>query len=284
MSILSRQHRADALWPATAAEASAMAAEAAGNGTEVVVAMGGDGMVHHVAQGLVGTTAALGIIPVGTTNVIARLLDVPSRHTKAARLIARQPTPQSVGVAAMTLVGEEGGSRTHHAIFACGVGLDAEVVEAADGDPYRKYRFGSIHYMRSAVGVALGKFARVKPHITVTSGERVAEAATVLVQFRQVYTYFGRLPIRLNTSPPEPMTVLTLDRLRRSRVPQIAFDALTGRDLSAVKGVHVWEGVEHVLLATDIGMSAQADGEALGKALKAIITWRPDALLVVAGD
>jgi diacylglycerol kinase family enzyme len=79
------------------------------------------------------------------------------------------------------------------------------------------------------------------------------------------------------------MTVLSVDRVRRSRVPQIAFDALLGRDLTKVKGAQVWEGVERVELVADPEMSAQADGESLGKADRALIEWRPAALRMITG-
>jgi diacylglycerol kinase family enzyme len=281
MSALSSAHEAVAMWPSSATEASEMAAAAAADGFDVVVAMGGDGMVHHVSQGLVGTPAALGIVPAGTTNVVARLLGVPSKPARAARFIASDQPPVPIGVA--TIVVPRGSiETTHHAIFACGAGLDAEVVSRADQDPYRKYRFGSIHYMRTAVGVALGKFASRKPHVTVATEGYETVASTVLVQFRDVYTFFGRIPLRISDSAPAPMTVFTLDRIRRTRVPQIAFDAVFGRDLTKIKGAEVWEEVDRLELRADPPMSLQADGESLGLAEAATIAWSPSALRVIA--
>lgn len=273
----------EALWPGSATEASEVAAAAAADGVEIVVAMGGDGMVHHVSQGLVGTDTSLGIIPVGTTNVIARILAIPTKPTKAARLIGSGAIPRWTGVATMTL--QRGKVETvHHAIFACGIGLDAEVVARADQDPYKKYRFGSIHYARTTVGVALGRSSVRKPHVTVTIGEEETLASTALVQFREVYTYFGKIPLEFGPATPEPMSVLTFDRIRRSRVPQIGFDALFGRDLSAVKGARVWEQVSKVAISADPPVAAQADGEALGLVESGIIEWSPEALKVIAGE
>ncbi|NIR41978.1 MAG: diacylglycerol kinase family lipid kinase, partial [Actinobacteria bacterium] len=48
-------------------EARGVAADAATEGYDVVAAMGGDGIVHQVANGLLGGEAALGIVPAGTT-------------------------------------------------------------------------------------------------------------------------------------------------------------------------------------------------------------------------
>jgi YegS/Rv2252/BmrU family lipid kinase len=59
---------------------------AAGNG-ETVVAIGGDGLVGCLAGALQGTTSALGIIPGGRGNDLARVLGIPRDPREAARLV-----------------------------------------------------------------------------------------------------------------------------------------------------------------------------------------------------
>jgi lipid kinase YegS len=58
-------------------DAEALAREAAASGAEVVVAVGGDGTVNEVVNGLDGSDAALGIIPIGTANDFARQTGIP---------------------------------------------------------------------------------------------------------------------------------------------------------------------------------------------------------------
>ena len=282
MAEIAKTHDVDALWPGSAHEATENATAAAKDGVGVVVAMGGDGMVHHVAQGLIGTETALGIVPAGTTNVVARLFDIPSRQSRAARLIGRGRPTITVGTTRMNLQRGET-MTTHHAVFACGFGLDAEVVRVADSDPYRKYRFGSIHYASSALGVGFKDFPSVKPHVRFFAGDAELMGTTALVQFREVYTYFGKIALRFSDDPPEPMSVLVMDRLKRRRIPNIFFSALTHRDLGGIEGFDLWTNVKRLELSASPDVAVQADGENLGLVDGATVEWEPDSLKVIVG-
>lgn len=67
--------------------ATELAREAAAAGADVVVAVGGDGTVNETASGLIGTDTALGIVPCGSGNGLARHLDLPLDVTKAVKVI-----------------------------------------------------------------------------------------------------------------------------------------------------------------------------------------------------
>src|SRR5437764_1540387 len=66
-----------------------LAKRAAEEGADVVIAAGGDGTVHAVACGLIGTNSTLGIIPVGTMNNIAHSLTIPENISEACEIIAK---------------------------------------------------------------------------------------------------------------------------------------------------------------------------------------------------
>jgi diacylglycerol kinase (ATP) len=283
MSALRRGAEVETIWPETAADAEVKAAQAAESGARIVAAMGGDGIVHHVAQGLIDTQASLGIIPAGTTNVVARLLDIPSKPAKAARLMVDPSTPTAaIGTARMTL-SRGSVETTHHAVFACGFGLDAAVVLEADKDPYRKYRFGSLHYARTALGVALRDFPRRRPNVTVAEGGSQWQAIAALLQFRQVYTYFGRIPLRFSSHLPDPMTLLTIARLRRRRVPRIITTLLRNGDLGSIPEMTVVPHVKRIEIEAGPPVAAQADGESLGLVDAGVVEWAPGSLQVVTG-
>lgn len=66
-----------------------VAREAAQGGYDVVVAVGGDGTVCSVAEGLIGTEIALGVVPLGTFNLFARDFDIPKDINEAVSIIVQ---------------------------------------------------------------------------------------------------------------------------------------------------------------------------------------------------
>jgi YegS/Rv2252/BmrU family lipid kinase len=70
-----------------AGHATELSRQAANLGTDLVVAVGGDGTVNEVAKGLVGTETALGIIPKGSGNGLSRHLNIPMNVKRAIGIL-----------------------------------------------------------------------------------------------------------------------------------------------------------------------------------------------------
>ena len=103
-----------------AAELDPIIAQAHQDGTDVVYAAGGDGTVHEVAKRLIHTPLALGILPIGSGNGLARHLGLPMDPRKALRACRamRIETIDTATVNGTPFIG------------MMGVGLDAAVAEA----------------------------------------------------------------------------------------------------------------------------------------------------------
>jgi len=67
--------------------ATELATKASADGFDLVVAVGGDGTVNEVAQGLIGTNTVMGIIPMGSGNGLARELKISMNMLKSARTL-----------------------------------------------------------------------------------------------------------------------------------------------------------------------------------------------------
>lgn len=282
---LRRQFDVESEWPETAADTRATSAAAAADGYDIVVAMGGDGVVHHVANGIGGTPTALGIIPVGTANVLARLQGVPSRALPAAEFICTGPPARLMPAAMLTLDHGERGVESRLATFSCGVGFDAAVVERAEQEPHRKYHLAGLHYARSAVSVAWTEFARREPALAVRARDRSADAVAVFVRLYDRYTYFGRIPVRFGSHRPDTLAVLVARSLYRRRIPSVLWRAVTGADLERIEGFEVWSGITSLEVAGGAdGMRVQADGELLGSPRKFSVAVRANHLRVLTAD
>jgi diacylglycerol kinase (ATP) len=72
-------------------EATPLAKQAVKDGYKLIIAMGGDGTIEAVMRGLVGRKAHLGILPSGTSNNLAKSLDIPEKLEAACDLILSHP-------------------------------------------------------------------------------------------------------------------------------------------------------------------------------------------------
>lgn len=281
MQSLARSHDIRAIWPQSAEHSRIAARDAVRSGVELVIAMGGDGIVHHVAQGLVDTDGVLGIIPAGTTNVLGRLVGIPARPKDAVKMLTdghvvdRFPTVEVRG---------EGPdeSWTARAVFSLGVGPDALIVAAAEAEPYRKYRFGSVHYARTALGIVWRDLRKRRPDMTVvTRSERAGIG--VMVQFHPAYTYFGRVALRLDGLAPDPLSVLTIERLPIRRTATIVRRAATGT-LDQVKGLHLDRQVTEFTVEAESTVEVQMDGEHYGQVRRLTAIARPGGLAIAVPE
>jgi diacylglycerol kinase (ATP) len=96
-------------------------------GCDAVIACGGDGSVHEVLPAIVGTSVALGVIPLGTGNGLAHDLGLPHNTAKAARLLATAAT-QPIAMPRVEYTRPEGTKDERYFIVGAGAGADAEMM------------------------------------------------------------------------------------------------------------------------------------------------------------
>jgi diacylglycerol kinase family enzyme len=153
-------------------EATRMAHDAAVRGIKVVIAAGGDGTINEIANGLINTETALGVLPVGTTNCWAIQMGIPSLSpmlpgTTMFKMIAdlqeriEQPLPANyyrkvlleaaqVLVDGNTTLVDAGNIAGRYFLMWSGIGLDAAIAESISLK--EKKALGSLAYVVSAIG------------------------------------------------------------------------------------------------------------------------------------
>ncbi len=130
-----------------ASDATAQTTQAIAEGCDTVFACGGDGTVHDVLQGLVGTKVALAIIPLGTANCVAHDLRLPFSPAKAAQA-ALSAKPRRISVGRIDYQDFTGNRAARYFIFIVGIGVDAHLFYKLD--PLIKRRFGMAAYCAKA--------------------------------------------------------------------------------------------------------------------------------------
>jgi diacylglycerol kinase family enzyme len=135
---------AEALETLAPGSAEAMAREAVHRGCDTILACGGDGTVHEVLQSLVGTSVALGVVPLGTANALAANLGLRSSPSKTVRKLL-DATPVSISVGHIFYRDAAGSTQSRYFTVAAGVGADALFLTRLD--PSLKRRFGYLLYL-----------------------------------------------------------------------------------------------------------------------------------------
>jgi diacylglycerol kinase (ATP) len=154
-------------------EAEGLARRAAQEGFERIVAAGGDGTIHEVVNGLAGTDAALGLLPMGTMNVFATELGLPTHDLGLCWNIIEKGKTR--------LVDLPSANGKYFAQLA-GVGLDAQVVK--ETSLALKRSFGPLSYLIQAAQIA----ARVPPRLSIESeNASIDEGSFVLVGNGRLY-------------------------------------------------------------------------------------------------
>lgn len=129
-------------------DAEALAHDAAAAGTDVVVAVGGDGTVNEVVNGLDGSDVAFGIIPIGTANDFARQTGIPLDVDHAMDVIL-QREPRRIDTAALN-------GRRFLNVSSGGVGAEATAETPSDA----KESLGMLAYAITGVR----KLVELAPH------------------------------------------------------------------------------------------------------------------------
>jgi diacylglycerol kinase (ATP) len=151
--------RAEVVLSRSPGHARELAAKAASDGYDVVAAAGGDGTVNEVTNGIVGSRTALGILPIGSVNVLAAELAIPRGLEKAWQVILEGES-KAIDLGKVTGTSSDRVQPRYFAQLA-GVGLDARAIRGVSRT--QKRIWGPLAY----VFAGLKAVAEAAPQIRV---------------------------------------------------------------------------------------------------------------------
>jgi len=240
---------------------------------DALYVFGGDGTFNEVLNGIDGGTP-LGLIPGGGTSVLPRALGIPRGSAEAARRLAGGARPRRIGL------GRVNGRRFG---FACGIGLDAEIVRAVDDLGRRSdgRRPGNVAFAWTGLRTLARHNYRLDPALEVKGHGR---AAFALVSNGPSYSYAG--PVALQPAPNASfeggLDLVAPTEVRSRDIPRIARYALGWGDRANARDLVYVHDADRIEIVCDRPLPLQADGEDLGDVEHAVFEAERDAVTVLA--
>lgn len=245
--------------------AAALACRAMRDGVDVVVALGGDGTVNEVVNGLLtdgvhSDVPRLGIVPGGSTNVVARALGLPNDPVEATSVLIDAMSAdrwRHIGLAQ---------ADDRWFVFAAGLGYDAAVVAAVEAHRRRGRTSTHALYVRTAVRTYFEQDRR-RPAITLEfpDGSVISGIYLALVTNCDPWTFLGERPV---SPTPRASFDTGLDVYTRTRMGVAGIVLSATRMIAAPnRGKRFGSRMEHDLteftLRAERPLPFQVDGDAL---------------------
>lgn len=252
----------------SAAGSARLAADAVAAGADLLVVLGGDGLAHLGIQACAGTSTALGVIPAGTGNDLARSLGMPADPVAAATELAKSLV--AGGRRAVDLGKIAGGAWFGTVLCA---GFDAAVNARANAMRWPR----GPHRYDLAILAELAAF-RTRP-VRIGTAEGAISLDAAMVAVGNTPTYGGGIPICPDAVCDDgQLDVTVVGGIRRAELLRMLPTLRTGRHVRhpAVRTLRA----RSVRLSGGSGWRAYADGEPQAR-LPITVNCVPAALTVV---
>jgi diacylglycerol kinase family enzyme len=259
-------------------------------GLDIVVTLGGDGVVNEVVNGMLvdgpgPDVPLLATVPGGSGNVFARNLGLPNDPVEATGLLLdrlRVDGSRPIGL---------GRANDRWFVANAGLGIDAEIIATMERHRTSGHPATPTRYLMTTLNTFFRGTDRRNPALTLTRGgssghaaERLEGVFLAIVQNCSPWTYLASWPI---DPCPEASFDAGLDvfAVRRLRVPTALRAArrmvLSRTGGTAGGGIFVWHDQPAFTLTAHRPVELQIDGEGMGPVTEVVFTATPDALRVV---
>lgn len=277
---IAAEHELDIIETTKRGHAIRLAYGAARAGSDLVVALGGDGTINEAANGVLGLPTAVAPLPGGSTNVLARILGFPNDPVEATSVLLEALDSNRLVDAGVGL------ANGRVFLFHCGAGFDAAVVERVEHrGPLKRYA-GHALFLAATVDTWLRGVDRRHPWFRITSPDaEIPGGAHLAVALNcNPYTFLGHRPLDL--APEAGLhTPLSLVALHSMRLPAVVKAAATALgDDCGLADTGATSHVTNIHKAEIVGYRPfpyQLDGESFGPVDRLNLDYRPKSIRLV---
>ncbi|MFJ1735981.1 MULTISPECIES: diacylglycerol kinase family protein [unclassified Streptomyces] len=265
---------------------------------DMVVALGGDGTINEVVNGLLHDGPAperlpgLAVVPGGSTNVFARALGLPNDPVEATGVLLdalREGRERTVGLGLTsgTPGTEDEAVPARWFTFNAGLGFDAGVVGRVEQHRERGKKSTHALYVRQAMRQLLGEPQRRHGTITLErpGADPVTDLVLSIVCNTAPWTYLGNRPVYASpkASFDSGLDVFGLSRLSTAAVVRYGTQLLTSSPERGPHGKHAvsLHDLDRFTLHSKVPLPLQMDGDHLGLRTSVTFTGVRRALRVI---
>jgi diacylglycerol kinase family enzyme len=278
---LQGRYEVDAVDTQARGHATELCREAAEEGYDVIVTLGGDGTLNEAANGLAGSSTPLTCLPGGATNVLCKMLGIPGDIVGATAHLLRLSDawrPHRIDLARVN---------GRHFTFSAGMGLDASVVKRVDARPARKTALRQWYFGWSAVRTFTSEYLTHPPQLEIRAGGRTLAGVTAVVQNGGPLTYFKDRPLYVADRSRLDSGMLAGAVLHRASpvdIPTFMLRMFVGPSVTGHSKVTGFNDVPDVCITSRDGrpVPLEVDGDWIGDVVEADFGITPGGLTVIA--
>ena len=264
--------------------AATLARQAVRDRMDVVVALGGDGTINEVVNGVLAdgrsdTVPSVAVVPAGSTNVFARALGMPNDPIESTGLVLEALRTGSRRSVSLGMVDGR------YFTFAAGIGFDAAIVEGVEHHRRKGKRSTHALYARVGVTTYLTRKNRRTPqvHVELPDGTVIDDVYFAIVANADPWTYVGNRPLH---PTPDVTFDSGLDLYCRMRIGASGILFSMARLSGATprigsRGARLVHDLESLVIRADEALPVQVDGDYLDMRDKLVLTSVPAAVRIV---
>lgn len=271
--ICSEEGWSEPMWLPTTPQdhGTGVAAKALEEGADLVCALGGDGTVRNVATSLAGTGTPLGVLGMGTGNLLARNLDLPFNELEESLRTALTGHDRTIDIGWISFDGKD----EECFLVIAGMGIDAQTMSDVDDD--LKSSIGWLAYLVS------GAKALVRPGFSARIGLDGHRATSAHHHRTVLVCNCGTLQGGVDLVPDASIDDGLLDTLTMSPRSVVGWAAVAAHVITRQRRGHRLldhRTCQRCSIEVPHAMEAEVDGDAVGKVHRIEARVDPGALVV----
>ena len=279
------------------------------NRLDAVIALGGDGVVNEVLNGILrdgpgSKVPALGVIPGGSANVFSRALNVPTDPVEATGVVLRSVREGRYRLIGLGHIRTDDDERWF--TVNAGMGLDATIIDAMEGQRRAGHRATPARYLATTIREYFARREGATMELTRPGVAGSTRVVLAIVQNTSPWTYFGTFPIDPcpHASFETGLDVFALRRLGPITTARAARRMLAAAQSGTRAGSSIltWHDQRSFTVSVEqssepseleqsgepapapVEVPVQVDGESLGRTTRAVFTAHPEALMVMGAS